>query len=41
MLPPTAIVARDPQSALVKAVQTGTLKDFDPNKCEVLIRAFA
>lgn len=42
VLAPTAVVARDAQGAVIAAVtRDGGLKDFDANKCEVLVRPFA
>jgi hypothetical protein len=42
VLAPTCVVARDANSAVIAAVtKDGGIKDFDPNKCEVLIRPFA
>lgn len=42
VLAPTAVVARDPNSAVIAAVtRDGGIKDFDPNKCEVLVRPFS
>lgn len=42
LLSPVAVVARDPQGAVIAAVtKDGGLKDFDPNTCEVLVRPFA
>lgn len=41
LLPPTAVLARDPNSAVIAAVtRDGGLKDFDPNKSEVMVRSF-
>jgi len=42
VLAPTPVVARDANSAVIAAVtKDGGLKDFDPNKCEVIVRPFA
>ncbi len=42
ILAPTAILARDPQGAVIAAAtKDGGLKGFDPNRCEVLVRPFA
>jgi len=41
VLAPTAVVARDANSAVIAAVTRQDLKDFDPNKCEVIVRPFA
>jgi hypothetical protein len=42
LLAPVAILARDPNSAVIAAVtKDGGLKNFDPNRCEVLVRPFA
>ena len=40
LLPPTPVVARDPQGAVIAAVTRQPLEGFDPNKCEVLVRPF-
>ena len=41
VLAPKAVVARDAQGAVIAAVTgDGGIKDFDPNKCEVLVRPF-
>lgn len=41
VLPPTSVVARDSNAAVISAVtQNGGIKNFDPNKCEVLVRPF-
>ncbi len=41
VLPPTAVVARDASNAVIAAVtKDGGVKDFDANKCEVLVRPF-
>lgn len=39
ILPPKAVVARDPQGAAIAAVRE--LKDLDVNRSEVLVRPFA
>lgn len=42
VLPPTSVIARDPNSAVIAAVTSGEgLKGFDSNRCEVLVRPFA
>lgn len=42
VLPPTPVVARDANSAVIAAVtKDGGVQGFDPNKCEVLVRPFA
>lgn len=42
VLAPTPVVARDANSAVIAAVtKDGGIKDFDPNKCEVIVRPFA
>lgn len=42
VMPPTPVIARDPNSAVIAAVtKDGGVKDFDPHKCEVLVRTFA
>lgn len=40
ILPPTPVVARDPQGAVIAAVMTKNPEGFDPNKCEVVVRPF-
>lgn len=40
VLAPKAVVARDAQGAVIQAVTNPPIDGFDPNKCEVLVRAF-
>lgn len=41
IMPPTAVVARDASAAAIAAVtKDGGLKDFDSDRCEVLVRPF-
>lgn len=42
VLAPTAVVARDANSAVIAAVtKDGGVPGFDANKCEVIVRPFA
>lgn len=42
VLPPTPVIARDPQSAAINAVMDGAIpKDIDRSRLEVLVRPFA
>jgi len=42
ILAPVTVLAADPQGAVISAVtRNGTIKDFDPHRCEVLVRPFA
>ncbi len=41
VLAPTAVVARDANGAVIAAVTRKDLVDFDPNRCEVIVRPFA
>lgn len=42
ILEPTYVVANTPQNAVIKVVTTlnGKAAQFDPNKCDVLVRNF-
>jgi hypothetical protein len=41
VLAPTAVIARDANSAVIAAVtKDGGVKGFDPNRCEVLVQPF-
>ena len=41
LLPPTCVLAANPQGAVIVAVtKDGGVQDFDANYCEVLVRPF-
>ena len=41
IMPPSPIIARDPQSAAIKVAMEDTeLTNYDPNRLEVLVRPF-
>lgn len=42
ILPPTPVVARDGQAAIITVLtRDGGIKGFDANKCDAIVRPFA